>query len=159
MLLDSMKPPTAMIASLSESMNLSNSSVCTLTDALRMILRFASAGAAAEQLAASIKQAQDALGVLGVTQDDAAKELEETKAALAAVTAERDALLESVTKTTASILDTSDSVVASFDSITDLKLDELALEPGEYTICLTILNAAGEEISHYDLPYVVAAAE
>ncbi len=119
----------------------------------------ANAAAAAEQLAASIKQAQDVLGVLGVSQDDAAKELEETKAALADVIAERDALLESITYISASILDASGSVVAAFDSITDLNLDELSLESGEYTICLKVLNAADEEIGHYDFPYAVAAAE
>ncbi len=180
----------------------------------------ANANIAAEQLAGSIKQVQDALNVLGVSQDEnaVAAELEETKAALAAVTnelnafiadsdakaaqaalelqqvqdalsvvtyerdqlqaaleatagqtlelqnlqtrleevaAERDAL--AVAKTTASILDTSESVVVEFDSISDLKLDQLSLQPGEYTIRILIINAAGNEIGRYDLPYVVAA--
>ena len=180
----------------------------------------ANANTAAEQLTVGIKQVQDALGVLGVSQDEDAAviELEETKAALTAVTtelealkaeseaqtaqaavelqqvqdalavmtserdqlqaaveataaqalelqnlqnlltevtAERDAL--AVAKTTASILDTSESVVIEFDSITDLKLDELSLQPGAYTIRILIINAAGAEIGHYDLPYVVAA--
>ncbi len=181
----------------------------------------ANANTAAEQLSASIKQVQDALVVLGVSLDDKGTgELEETKAALTAVTAELEALkneaeaqaaqaalelqqvqdalavvtserdqlqataetaanqaLElqnlqnaltamtaerdalTVAKTTASILDTSDKVIAEFNSIADLKLSELALQPGNYIIRILITNAAGEEISHYDLPYAVPAAE
>ena len=180
----------------------------------------ANANTAAEQLTVGIKQVQDALGVLGVSQDEdaVAVELEDTKAALAAVTAEletlksdsetqaaqaaaelqqaQDALavmtgerdqlqaaveaaaaqalelenlqnmLNAVTaerdelavaKTAASILDTSESVVVTFDNVSDLKLNELTLEPGEYTIRILIINAAGNEIGHYDLPYTVSA--
>ena len=181
----------------------------------------ANANTAAEQLSASIKQVQDALVVLGVNlEDNGAGELEETKAALTAVTAELEALkneaeaqsaqaalelqqvqdalavvtserdqlqataetaasqaleLENlqnaltdmtaerdavaVAKTTALILDASDSVIAEYDSVTDLKLSELALQPGEYVIRIMMMNAADEEVAHYDLPYVVPAAE
>ena len=44
MLLDSTKPPIASTCAFSFSRNASNSSVCTETSALRMILRFVSAG-------------------------------------------------------------------------------------------------------------------
>ncbi len=179
----------------------------------------ANANTAAEQLTVGIKQVQDALGVLGVSQDEdaVAAELEETKAALAAaadqlaalqaeseaqayqaaaelqqvqdalalvtserdqlqaaveaaaaqalelenlqnqlteITAERDAL--AVARTAASILDTSENVVMAFDNFSDLKLNELSLQPGEYTIRIQIFNAEGNEIGCYDLPYVVA---
>ncbi|MBR3739228.1 MAG: hypothetical protein IKN04_02080 [Clostridia bacterium] len=180
----------------------------------------ANANTAAEQLTVGIKQVQDALGVLGVSQDEdaVAVELEATKAALDAVTAEletlksdsetqaaqaatelqqaQDALavmtgerdqlqaaveaaaaqaleLENlqkmltavtaerdelaVAKTAASILDTSESVVATFDNVSDLKLNELTLQPGEYIIRILLINAAGNEIGHYDMPYVVSA--
>ena len=180
----------------------------------------ANANTAAEQLTVGIKQVQDALGVLGVSQDEdaVAVELEATKAALDAVTAEletlksdsetqaaqaatelqqaQDALavmtgerdqlqaaveaaaaqaleLENlqkmltavtaerdelaVAKTAASILDTSESVVAAFDNVSDLKLNELTLQPGEYIIRILLINAAGNEIGHYDMPYVVSA--
>ena len=182
----------------------------------------ANASTAAEQLTVGIKQVQDALGVLGVSQDEdaTAVELEETKAALASVsselealkaeseaqadqaaaelqqvqdalavvtserdqlqaaveaaaaqalemenlqtllnevTAERDAM--AVAGTAASILDASENVVMAFENISDLKLAELSLEPGAYIIRILILNAAGDEIGHYDLPYAVAAAE
>lgn len=182
----------------------------------------ANANTAAEQLSASIKQVQDALTVLGVSQDDNSDELEQTKAlltavnaelaalkseseeqaaqaavelkqvqdalavvtserdqlqataeaaanqalelqnlqsALTAMTAERDALQSSATKTAVRILNADGDVAASFDNIADLKLDDLTLEPGTYTIRILFVSGAGEVIGSCDLPYTVAAAE
>lgn len=125
------------------------------------------AEAQAAQAALELQQVQDALAVVTSERDqlqaaaetaaNQALELQNLQDALTAMTAERDAL--AVAKTTVSILDASESVVAEYDSISDLKLGELSLQPGDYLIRILIVNAAGEEIGHYDLPYAVAAPE
>ena len=125
------------------------------------------AEAQAAQAALELQQVQDALAVVTSERDqlqaaaesaaNQALELQNLQATLTAVTAERDAL--AIAKTKISILDASESVVAEYDSISDLKLGELALQPGAYTIRIAIVNAAGEEIGHYDLAYAIPAAE
>lgn len=125
------------------------------------------AEAQAAQAALELQQVQDALAVMTSERDqlqaaaetaaNQALELQNLQDALTAVTAERDAL--AVAKTTVSILDASENVVAEYDSISDLKLGELALQPGEYLIRILIVNAAGEEIGHYDLAYAIPVAE
>ncbi len=125
------------------------------------------AEAQAEQAALELQQAQDALAVVTSERDqlqaaaeaaaNQAMELQNLQDTLTAVTAERDAL--AVAKATVQILDASESAVAEYDSISDLKLGDLALQPGEYIIRILIVNTAGDEIGHYDLPYAIPAAE
>ena len=121
----------------------------------------------AAQTIQELKATQDALAIMTSERDqlqaaaesaaNQALELQNLQDALAAMTAERDAL--AVAKTAVSILDGSESVVAEYENISDLKLSGLSLQPGEYIIRILIVNAVGEEIGHYDLPYTVPAAE
>ena len=86
-------------------------------------------------------------------------ECEAMQESLAAITAERDALQlaaenAKIGKTSAVILDAEEKVVVEYEDVAELKLDELVLDAGVYTIRIIVYTAAGEEAAHYDLPYV-----
>ncbi len=129
----------------------------------------AQSSTSAEEAAAQLQEAQAALAAMTSERDELqaavesaaaqAAEYEALQGTLAAITAQRDELLlaaenAKVSKASAVILDAEEKIVLEFEDVADLKLDELALDAGVYTIRIIVYNAAGEEAARYDLPYV-----
>ena len=130
---------------------------------------------ASDQTAAQLQLTQDALAAMTSERDELQAAVEASAAqmaefqalqdSLAAITAERDALQlaaenAKIGKTSAVILDAEENIIQEYDSIADLKLDELKLDAGVYTIRMIVYTAAGEEAARYDLPYIsVGTAE
>ncbi|MBR1585788.1 MAG: hypothetical protein IJ662_09630 [Clostridia bacterium] len=119
----------------------------------------ASAEAAATQLDAGIKQLKDTLIALGGEDAEVAlnAELQETKDALTAMTAERDALIAAadaavIGKTSVTIYNADDEPVLTVDDVNDLSLANL--QPGVYTIQMTVRTVGGEEAAQYSFGYV-----
>ena len=109
------------------------------------------------QITDGIKQVQSALGAL--VPDDTAAQLQQAQEALSALKEERDSLqaeLDSVTIASTKIRVTGDENNA-VKELNDLaELSETGLPAGPYTVFVTLLNAAGEEITQYCFPYTIA---
>ncbi|MBQ9264925.1 MAG: hypothetical protein IJ189_12055 [Clostridia bacterium] len=118
-----------------------------------------------DETALQLQEAQEALTAMTAERDALLVSLDEAKAnaeALQAVTEERDTLLVAIEnakieKVQAKVLNAEGEAVLELDDLSELKLNELTA--GEYTVNVTVVNAAGEEAAQYSFPYVVAAAE
>ena len=103
-----------------------------------------------DQITDGIKQVQSALGAL--VADDTAAQLRQ-------LTEERDQLkaeLESTRIAMTKIRVTGDDNNA-FKDLADLdELSQTGLPAGQYTVSVSLLNAAGEPIAQYSFPYTIA---